>query len=952
MTLTSYLSRDEQITSLKIAKEKFAIFNIIDSCYLDSTVRSVLAVVSSNDTHYVPYCYALLKSSFFINQLNKRQSYVLIIKNKEYELIDEKNNAYILGDNIKKQIKDNINLLLSSYGSLNEKGEQILTPSYFEIGPHFDVNLLLGNRFKSDEPLLTTPKAVVNSKGGGSFRGKANFQVLATRWDIQAEENGNPFNRQFYLVENGKIIFYSGSKNATKCIHKNNRSEFYYDEDDLNIKRTIFILPQKKGLPEAIEAQLIDITNKLDTARNLSLVYTGMFGSPSPDAQKEDVVYQSIITESRVLRDEKHNIVAVSPSYKLQKLNEEARFASLRNEEGFASSYSSSYASFIGRGTIENPEGINSFYSEPCKSAASFFALRKDINLKEKATTYIDTFVGAVYKDEDKSINETLNTKVEALFDLCKDRSSTLVLLNEVINSFKKYSSFYKVECEDKNFESYINNNLPFQVLYQSFVSRSFAQTQKGYREIGFREIQDLYASIPYLASCGNIKLSKSLLKKWIENVYEFGYVNHNFYYVGKEAGMCSDDGLWLLHAVYTYIKNTNDSNILYSKFKIASNNKSRMLIDTLKAIVTYSSKISVGVHHLPLLDTADWNDCLRVDSSPLSGGDKEKIYKKLIKKNNLEFGSTIPFDKPESVMNAFLLVIALKEFISFLDDKKEKDEWNNVLKDLSSNIKTYAYKYDYFARVLLPLLYKNKIDYIGSKGDGLSSKDEIDGTYYLNSFSWSLLSDIASEEEIKKMLNTVDKYLRTKEGYILCSPSDLSKVGTTSSSTDHYYEGDRENGGVFKHATMMFVVALLKRSKTIKDIELRTKMLDDAFFMVNKVLPYKVLDNVFINKGNPRFCTQYINSKTGEHIGPILSGTATWLTLAVFEMFGINNSLANITPVLDKEIDKITLNTFVDKKKVELTILKNKGSYIDYSKKKEIIKNDNGITKVVIDYR
>ena len=57
---------------------------------------------------------------------------------------------------------------------------------------------------------------------------------------------------------------------------------------------------------------------------------------------------------------------------------------------------------------------------------------------------------------------------------------------------------------------------------------------------------------------------------------------------------------------------------------------------------------------------------------------------------------------------------------------------------------------------------------------------------------------------------------------------------------------------------------------------------------MIDRTLPYKTLENPFVLKGNPRFCTQYNNSETGEGIGPILSGTASWLTLAVYEILGL----------------------------------------------------------------
>jgi len=62
-------------------------------------------------------------------------------------------------------------------------------------------------------------------------------------------------------------------------------------------------------------------------------------------------------------------------------------------------------------------------------------------------------------------------------------------------------------------------------------MSRSFGQTQKGYREIGFREIQDLFASMYYFINIGYQDFVKELLFEWTANVYKMGYANHNFYW-------------------------------------------------------------------------------------------------------------------------------------------------------------------------------------------------------------------------------------------------------------------------------------------------------------------------------------------------------------------------------------------------------------------------------------
>jgi len=63
----------------------------------------------------------------------------------------------------------------------------------------------------------------------------------------------------------------------------------------------------------------------------------------------------------------------------------------------------------------------------------------------------------------------------------------------------------------------------------------------------------------------------------------------------------------------------------------------------------------------------------------------------------------------------------------------------------------------------------------------------------------------------------------------------------------------------------MMAVAALIKAAKKVKDNELAKEMARIAYFMIDLVLPYKNLENPFQVAGNPRICTQYINTDTGE---------------------------------------------------------------------------------------
>lgn len=861
---------------LKELKQFYPSFEIDDYLLVNPNEHIVVGIAQINKN--IPILQELLsKKTFFslVSALKEHDKLLICYENKTYFVNKEKYNLSLA---LTSELEETLTSFKNYGGYLNNQGEHVIDLKSQFIGTHYGVNLLLGDRSRLSEPLLTTPKSVIDMYGGGSFRGPAANQVLATRWDMDPNENGNPFNRQFYILENDKQIFYSHNihENVLEatCVHKVNRTEITYKTNDgLLIKRTIYIRRQKsEDEPIALERQVIEINNQHNNRRNLSIVFTGMFGSANPGCQMEDVIYQSVINQSNIIyRDEK--AVAVSPDYYPEYAREYIRFVTL-GEEGF-DSYSYDLNNFIGNGSIDHPEHLNNLGNSLKVKGPSFFAIKKNICLENKYT--IVESVGLI--DNKHNLEDSVETII---------KDNHVDELKDIVKSFKKYSSSFQVNTGDLNFDNYVNNNLPFQILYQTYVSRAFAQTQKGYREMGFREIQDLYASMNYLIGSGQQRLVKSLLKKWIENVYLMGYANHNFFFVGKEPGMCSDDQLWLIDAVYRYISLTKDYRILNERFFVADSKKKRTLWDTLKAIVTYSGKISVGKHGLPLLDKADWNDCLKIDNDCLNGPQKAQLYKAQLRKNKQSFGVAFESDLSESIMNAFLLVIGLNEMIE-LSFYREENEYSKELKELKDNIvnsiKKNAYINGYYARVLINKK-DSKYKYIGAPKDGLSLLDDFDGSLYLNSMSWSILSGVATEEEIKSMIELADKYLKTPAGYKLCTPHNLVLCGAKEAATAQYFLGDRENGGVFKHATMMFVVSLFKASRMVKDEKLKKQLLNDADYMLNIVYPFNVLKNPYKFKGNPRFCTQYVNSITEEHIGPILSGTSTWLYLALQEKY------------------------------------------------------------------
>lgn len=924
---------------------------IIDGIFYDSTYKKAIGV--ANLPIKIPVTLDIFKNreiAVLLDEILKDNEFIIIKLNEDINntsLItynDGQINEISLDFEISNTINKKVEKITNGVGFINEDGEHeidLLAPA---PGPHFYTNLLLGNRTEFPHPLQTTPKSVVDKLGRGSFRSHAATQVLATRWDMLQEENGFPANRQFYLLEDGKQIFYSANVTdenieSGKCIHSQNNTKIIYKTKcGLEIERLIFLLPQEENMPIAVEAQKIKIKNNTNKLRNIKIVYTGMFGSAAPSALMEDVLYSNVIMQAKVLVDDEGSVMAISSDYYPMYTSGDYRFHTMithnEKESVLPKEFCTSYSEFVGSGSLERPEGLYKLSSNLNRKGPGFFAISSESTIQPLGEISIDNLTGLVStKTNDNFDENTFKTEIQNLINKYSNKQEIQNAFNKNISFINEYSSYLKVISGDDDFDTYVNKNLPFQVLYQTFVSRSFDQTQKGYREIGFREIQDIYASMYYFVGMGKKDLAKNLIKEWAEKVFDFGYAYHNFFWIGKEPGKWSDDGLWLIQAVYRYINITGDTAFLDEELSIGGSNpvKKRSLYNTIKAILKYSGEISIGKHGIPLLDFADWNDCLKLDTDFINGVEKEKRYKEQIARTGKD---TDPFesDYSESIMNGFLLKVAMDEMIEIGKQKGDTVYCNNLEKasnKLYDNLQQYAWKEDFFARVLFNRYKDGKFTYLGAKGDNLSADPNEDGTYFLNSFSWAILSNSATEEQIEIMLQSIENNLKTPYGLKLISPTDLEKVAT-GTATGEYFPGDRENGGIFKHATMMATSAMLKAAKMVENDELARKLTNLAYWMINLVLPYNTMKHPYETCGNPRFCTQYNNSDTGENIGPTLSGTSTWLTLSLFDAFGVEYTAngIKINPILMEEQKSLNLIINTGKASYNIMISKPEGFY------------------------
>ena len=198
-------SRTQKKDALQYAKEVFGdrLKGSSDALFTDS-LRS--RVIVFTDMKY--------RAPIVAHVINDRVIYDALSNCQENVLIDGGDLSVYAGDrlletdeDVRKHLEDIRDTVLRSPGTLNENGELLIDLKSYRVGSHYGVNLLLGDRSEYADCLQSTPKSVLDEFGRGSFRGKQEKQVLATRYVLSPEENGEPANRQFYITENGRQIF-------------------------------------------------------------------------------------------------------------------------------------------------------------------------------------------------------------------------------------------------------------------------------------------------------------------------------------------------------------------------------------------------------------------------------------------------------------------------------------------------------------------------------------------------------------------------------------------------------------------------------------------------------------------------------------------------------------------------------------------------------------------------
>lgn len=308
----------------------------------------------------------------------------------------------------------------------------------------------------------------------------------------------------------------------------------------------------------------------------------------------------------------------------------------------------------------------------------------------------------------------------------------------------------------------------------------------------------------------------------------------------------CSDDHLWLVPSVVTYVAETGDVDFLDEPVPFAEGS-SGTVYEHLRRALEFSAE-NVGANGVALGLRADWNDCLN-----LGGGET----------------SLVTFLHAWAI-NSFLEVAELlgrtEDVERFTAERERIRAVENQLWDGRWWLRGYTHE-----------------------GVAIGSAASEEGKIFLEHQAWPVIAGITTQERGETAMDAVAELLGSEWGTHLNWPA-YTRIDDSIGFVTRVYPGVKENAAIFSHPNAWPIIAeaLLGRG-------------DRAVALYDALLPYRQNDLIETRGVEPYAYVQFIYGRDHEWFGkgqnPWLTGTAGWMYTAVTKyVLGIRPGLSGLT--------------------------------------------------------
>ena len=443
----------------------------------------------------------------------------------------------------------------------------------------------------------------------------------------------------------------------------------------------------------------------------------------------------------------------------------------------------------------------------------------------------------------------------------------------------------YQLTCGDEKLCRMVNIWHQYQCMVTFNMSRSASYYESGTgRGMGFRDsCQDLLGFVHIAPERARERIIDIASVQWAD-----GSTYHQYQPLTKRGNNdigsgFNDDPLWLVAAVYAYISETGDWDILQHPTPFDNVEGSEQpLMEHLRRSVGYITTHK-GPHGLPLIGRADWNDCLNLNCFSVEPGESCQ--------------TSGPSEGPvaESVFIGGMYVLYGREYAELcraLGLDREADGVLASVADMEQTVKTAGWDGEWFVRAY------------NAYGEPVGSRVCDEGQIFIEPQGMCVMAGIGKDDgKAETALNSVRARLLGKYGVELLTPCYTvyhKELGEITS----YPPGYKENGSIFCHNNPWVSIAETVIGRG-----------DNAFDVYKRTCPVYQEENSDVRRVEPYVYAQTVAGRASYDEGAArnswLTGTAAWTFVDISQyILGIRPTPAGlaVTPCLPAELTEYTV--------------------------------------------
>lgn len=508
------------------------------------------------------------------------------------------------------------------------------------------------------------------------------------------------------------------------------------------------------------------------------------------------------------------------------------------------SSYDTSRKAFLGTyGNIHQPDSLGRRLSNSngaCEPMICAYQIELDLEAGESKTLHFTAGIANSY-------------------DYAEQLADKLLVPGHMEKMLKDVASFENKRCSETFFMESPDEKLNYFANYwlkkQTKLCAEIGRGEgKGFRD----QLQDAWATAGF-----NPELSKRKILEALEQIYHTGRCVRGW--LPLKDRNCADGPTWVAPTINAYLKQTGDYDFLNEKVKYLDEGEDSVW-EHILTTVRYCSN-DVGEHGLVHIHVGEWNDSLN-GMGKLGIG--ESVWVSIALYNSLQ--SVI--EMAEKIRNDSEVVCEMKRRAETIKEAVNQNGWDG---------EWYLTGYT---------------DY----GEKVGSKDNKEGSIYLNSQIWAVMTGIADKKRESLCLHAVKEYLESDYGALTLTPAYKSYRPDIGRLTG-FVPGIWENASSYCHGSAFKAV-----------MEGMTNRGDEAVQTIHAILPDTKVNPSDYSGAEPYVLTNMFFGPEHPYPGKThfswVTGTAGWIYRAISqEIAGFLPEYDSVTiqPVLPKTWDRLT---------------------------------------------